>query len=234
MDFNLRKNDGHGSAYIFELFECCECCSRMGVADPRFWKRHLGNDALFTMWFLSIGASAMWLGVLGSLVLDPTDTQMRFLMVDGTILLAAMWLMLGAAYPENFNKSTFFGEYSDEQEAPGTPRGQMRRDSNSRIFAPAGSPRDGAADAATERDRYETLYRGPGLESLVWSGRCWEVHEARNGWVNPAHAPSDLSAWRRCCCKVLLDIPLMMAKRDLDVPTACKASPLGVSTKAIV
>ena len=92
------------------------------VADGRFWKRHLGNDALFTMWFLSIGASAMWLGVLGSLVLDPTDTQMRFLMVDGTILLAAMWLMLGAAYPENFNKSTFFGEYSDEQEAPGTPR----------------------------------------------------------------------------------------------------------------
>ena len=141
MDFNLRKNDGHGSAYIFELFEGCECCSRMGVADGRFWKRHLGNDALFTMWFLSIGASAMWLGVLGSLVLDPTDTQMRFLMVDGTILLAAMWLMLGAAYPENFNKSTFFGEYSDEQEAPGTPRGQMRRDSNSRIFAPAGSPR---------------------------------------------------------------------------------------------
>jgi hypothetical protein len=103
-----------------------------------------------------------------------------------------------------------------------------------RFSAPAGSPRDGAADAATERDRYETLYRGPGLESLVWSGRCWEVHEARDGWSDPAHAPSDLSAWRRCCCKVLLDIPLMMAKRDLDVPTACQASPRGVSTKAIV
>ena len=90
------------------------------------------------------------------------------------------------------------------------------------------------ADAATERDRYETLYRGPGLESLVWSGRCGEVHEARDGWSDPAHAPSDLSAWRRCCCKVLLDIPLMMAKRDLDVPTACQASPRGVSTEAIV
>ena len=108
-----------------------------------------------------------------------------------------------------------------------------------RFSAPAGSPRDGAADAATERGRYESLYRGPGLESLVWSGRCWEVHEARDGWtrwsgLDPAHAPSDLSAWRRCCCKVLLDIPLMMARRDLDVPTACQALPRGVSTKAIV
>ena len=48
----------------------------MGVADGA-WKRHPGTT-LFTMWFLSIGASAMWLGVLGSLVLDPADTQMRF------------------------------------------------------------------------------------------------------------------------------------------------------------
>ena len=88
----------------------------------------------------------------------------------------------------------------------------------------------------TERDRYESLYRGPGLESLVLTGRCSEVLEARDGWsgVDPARAPSDLSAWRRCCCKVLLDIPLMMAQRDLDVPTACQASPRGVSTKAIV
>ena len=42
------------------------------------------------------------------------------------------------------------------------------------------------------------------------------------------HAPSDLSAWWRCCCKVH-----MIAKRDLDVPTVCQASPRGVATKAI-
>ena len=142
MDFNLRKNDGHGSAYIFELFEGCECCSRMGVADGRFWKRHLGNDALFTMWFLSIGASAMWLGVLGSLVLDPTDTQMRFLMVDGTILLAAMWLMLGAAYPENFNSfallpraSAWLGKKLSCCAKSEKPRPLERRDSTPRAIS---------------------------------------------------------------------------------------------------
>ena len=45
---------------------------------------------------------------------------------------------------------------------------------------------------------------GPGIESHVRSGRCWDVYEARNQWrgVDLAHAPSDLSAWWRCCCKV--------------------------------
>ena len=67
-------------------------------------------------------------------------------------------------------------------------------------------------------------------ESHVRSGRCWDVYEARDHWrgVDPAHPPSDLSTWWRCCCKVH-----MIAKRDSDVPTVCQASPRGVLTKAI-
>ena len=66
----------------------------------------------------------------------------------------------------------------------------------------------------------------PRLESHVRSGRCWDVYEARDHWrgVDPAHAPSDLSTWWRCCCKVH-----MIAKRDSDVPTVCQASPRGVA-----
>ena len=71
---------------------------------------------------------------------------------------------------------------------------------------------------------------GPGLESHVRSGRCWDVYEARNQWrgVDLAHAPSDLSAWWRCCCKVL-EISYMQSYRDLDVPSVCQASPRGVA-----
>ena len=74
---------------------------------------------------------------------------------------------------------------------------------------------------------------GPGLESHVRSGRCWDVYEARNQWrgVDLAHAPSDLSAWWRCCCKVL-EVSYMRSYRDLDVPRVCQASPRGVATKA--
>ena len=68
------------------------------------------------------------------------------------------------------------------------------------------------------------------FQYLAPSGRCWDVLEARDHWrgVDPAHPPSDLSTWWRCCCKVH-----MIAKRDSDVPTICQASPRGVLTKAI-
>lgn len=69
------------------------------------------------------------------------------------------------------------------------------------------------------------------FQYLAPSGRCWDVLEARDHqWrgLDPAHAPSDLSTWWRCCCKVHL-----IAKRDSDVPTVCQASPRGVATKAI-
>ena len=74
---------------------------------------------------------------------------------------------------------------------------------------------------------------GPGLESHVRSGRCWDVYEARDHWrgVDLAHAPSDLSAWWRCCCKVL-EVSYMRSYRDLDVPRVCQASPRGVASKA--
>ena len=67
----------------------------------------------------------------------------------------------------------------------------------------------------------------------VRSGRCWDVYEARDHWagVDLAHAPSDLSAWWRCCCKVL-QVSYMRSYRDLDVPRVCQASPRGVATKA--
>ena len=67
-------------------------------------------------------------------------------------------------------------------------------------------------------------------ESHVPSGRCWDVYEARDHWrgVDLAHAPSDLSAWWRCCCKVL-EISYMQSYRDLDVPSVCQASPRGVA-----
>jgi len=73
----------------------------------------------------------------------------------------------------------------------------------------------------------------PRLESHVRSGRCWDVYEAQDHWrgVDLAHAPSDLSAWWRCCCKVL-EISYMQSYRDLDVPSVCQASPRSVATKA--
>ena len=64
----------------------------------------------------------------------------------------------------------------------------------------------------------------------VRSGRCWDVYEARDHWrgVDLAHAPSDLSAWWRCCCKVL-EISYMQSYRDLDVSSVCQVSPRGVA-----
>ena len=69
------------------------------------------------------------------------------------------------------------------------------------------------------------------FQYLAPRGRCWDLLEARDHqWrgLDPAHAPSDLSTWWRCCCKVH-----MIAKRDSDVPTVCQASPRGVAPKAI-
>ena len=71
------------------------------------------------------------------------------------------------------------------------------------------------------------------FQYLAPSGRCWDVLEARDHWrgVDLAHAPSDLSAWWRCCCKVL-EVSYMRSYRDLDVPSVCQASPRGVASKA--
>ena len=126
MDFNLRKNEGHGSSYLFDWAKACPYPrprphphprSRMHVhmrththmhvhmrmhvcmcmatlpdesaaspsltvlsahtrahllqarlpvlEDTRFWERHLGSDALCTMWFMSLAATLMECAAVG-------------------------------------------------------------------------------------------------------------------------------------------------------------------------
>ena len=74
--------------------QACELLPRHD--DPRFWARHLGSDALCTMWFFSIAASLMECGVLLLCWLLPS-AKMWFLLADGLFLVLAMWLMLSAA-----------------------------------------------------------------------------------------------------------------------------------------
>ena len=114
MDFNLRKNDGHGSSYLLDWAKAHELLPRYHenpVVSSRFWERHLGSDALCTMWLMSYVATLMECSVLLLCWVAPS-TKMRFLLADGLLLVLAMWLMLSAAYPENFNTFALFPKTS--------------------------------------------------------------------------------------------------------------------------
>ena len=142
-------------------------------ADPKFWERHLGTDALCTMWFMSVLATGMEGGVLVLANIWPTTRMWcaargrrspppratpraspahpprardgRFLLVDGFFLVVAMWLMLSAAYPENFNTFALFPKTRSwlakrcfDKPCNATPRKNsgvlQRQNSNSRVF----------------------------------------------------------------------------------------------------
>ena len=110
MDFNLRKNDGHGSSYLLDWAKARELLPRYHanpMVSSRFWERHLGSDALCTMWLMSFVATLMECGVLLLCWVAPS-AKLRFLLADGLLLVLAMWLMLSAAYPENFNTFALF------------------------------------------------------------------------------------------------------------------------------
>jgi hypothetical protein len=101
MDFNLRKNGGRGSNYVWTHLLPCRCC---GCRDEAYWNRHLGTDALSTMWFMSVIAGVTESGVAVLLATGIwRDTHMWFLLADGFFLSAAMFLMTAATYPHNFN-----------------------------------------------------------------------------------------------------------------------------------
>jgi hypothetical protein len=114
MDFNLRKNDGRGSSYLLDWAKARELLPRYHanpMVSSRFWERHLGSDALCTMWLMSAVATLMECGLLLLCWVAPS-AKMRFLLADGLLLVLAMWLMLSAAYPENFNAFALFPKTS--------------------------------------------------------------------------------------------------------------------------
>ena len=57
MDFNLRKNGGRGSSYIFDMCSQSRFCRNVfpGNCSVDYWSKHLGTDALCTMWLMSVG-----------------------------------------------------------------------------------------------------------------------------------------------------------------------------------
>jgi hypothetical protein len=80
--------DGHGSSYLYDWAK-----GRWPLrtsADPKFWERHLGTDALCTMWFMCAIATGMEAGVAVLVNVWPTSFKMWFLLADGAILLLAM------------------------------------------------------------------------------------------------------------------------------------------------
>lgn len=89
------------------------------------------------MWLMSVGATVGEAVVIALLIIYGGNYT-AFLVVDGAVLVAAMWLMLSASYPENFNTSVFYR--AAEFPEPGTPR----RDSNNRPSWHLGKMVDGA------------------------------------------------------------------------------------------
>ncbi len=139
MDVNLRKNGGQGSSYVFDALHA------RGWLDgnERFWRRHIGHDAIATLWVMSFMASGLFAAVSAALLLCPllegsgvdlcpSRPFLWFLALDGAILLAGMWLMTHATYPENFNASILFttphfvagDDDDDDDAAAGDMRGE--------------------------------------------------------------------------------------------------------------
>uniref|UniRef100_A0A7S4C210 SCP2 domain-containing protein n=1 Tax=Chrysotila carterae TaxID=13221 RepID=A0A7S4C210_CHRCT len=118
MDFNLRKNNGRGSSYIFDFCAKMRCCHALNIRDKTFWRKHVGCDSLCTMWIMGVLACVCETAVVGKLILFP-DAFTAFLAIDGAILTVGMLLMLHAVYPENFNSSSIF---KDPHPAPNSPR----------------------------------------------------------------------------------------------------------------
>ena len=104
MDFNLRKNGGRGSNYVWTHLLAPPRCRSCGCRDEAYWNRHLGTDALCTMWFMSLIAGVTESGIALLLATGIwRDAHMWFLFADGFFLSAAMLLMTAATYPHNFN-----------------------------------------------------------------------------------------------------------------------------------
>ena len=83
---------------------------------------------------------------------------MRFLLADGLLLVLAMWLMLSAAYPENFNSfallpraSAWLGKKLSCCAKSEKPRPLERRDSTPRAISRGNS---GALPRGLQRQNY--------------------------------------------------------------------------------
>ena len=108
MDHNLRKNNGFGSSYVWD---CCfaRCCR----ARPSM-RRHLGTDAIVSMWLFAVLMVPAQLAMTVSLLDYLTDLSMWLSYLMMSSFTGGTLLMLKASYPENFGKSSFFRQVDDD------------------------------------------------------------------------------------------------------------------------
>jgi len=109
MDFNMRKNNGFGSSYVWDA--CFAHCCR-----SRPWlKRHLGTDALVSTWLMVALAVPSQIIMTLTLLFAPTDPAMWYAFFETTCFCGGMVLMHGASYPENFGKSILFSRTDGDE-----------------------------------------------------------------------------------------------------------------------
>ena len=184
MDMNLRKNGGQGSSFIYDWLE-----GRGMISDERFWRRHLGHDAIATLWVMSAMGTGLFAAVMAALLVCPTLEAngiqlcpsrpfLWFLFFDGGILCMGMWLMTYATYPENFNASFFF-------RTPHLATEAFIEDDADSILSVATSRGGKAVKCAENQDKVIGSLSSYEVDSLPPSPRYNHSRQSQEEWEYP-------------------------------------------------